>query len=200
MGRATAQPGRGAPLRFPRPRAGGAAFAADDLWVTVVERLARCPWKVFLERTLGLAPPPDPRATLPEPDAPTVGAVVHGTLQRLVADEPDAARRRSTRSPPRSRSRFAGLPARAWRRRRAMSRGSALEAGITLPGLHEALARRAIPFVRRAIELEWEGDGPRVLGAEVEGVATIAPGDGRPVALRFRSDRVDRRRGTMRSS
>ncbi|MCU0222631.1 MAG: PD-(D/E)XK nuclease family protein [Acidobacteria bacterium] len=188
--------GRGAgPLfGFLAPRAGGSHFAADDLWVTAVERLARCPWKAFLERTLGLAPPPDPRAALPEPDPPSVGAVVHDALQRLVADQagrrPDAlvelaaAEPVALRRPPAASVESAARDA---------ARKVALEAGITLPGLHEALARRALPFVQRAIELDWADDGPRLLGTEVDGVATIAAGEGRTVALRFRADRVDRR-------
>ena len=188
--------GRGAgPLfGFLAPRAGGSHFAADEPWVTTVERLARCPWKAFLERTLGLAPPPDPRAALPEPDPPSVGAVVHATLQRLVEDQ---AGRRSgalvelaaTEPVALRRPSAASVESAA----RDAARKVALEAGITLPGLHEALARRALPFVLRAIELDWADDGPRLLGTEVDGVATIAAGEGRTVALRFRADRVDRR-------
>ena len=188
--------GRGAgPLfGFLAPRAGGSHFATDDLWVTVVERLARCPWKAFLERTLGLAPPPDPRAALPEPDPSSVGAVVHATLQRLVADQigrhPDALDELAAAEPVALRRPSAASVESA---ARDAARRIALEAGITLPGLHEALARRALPFVQRAIELDWADDGPRVLGTEVDGVATIAAGEGRSVALRFRADRVDRR-------
>jgi len=181
---------------FLAPRGGGAALGADDLWVTVVERLARCPWRTFLERTLGLVPPPDPRAALPEPNAPTLGAVVHGTLQRLVAAEtgrrPESLGELAEAEPVAVRR---PTGARVERTAREVARAVALEAGITLPGLHEALARRALPFVQRAIELEWAGDGPRVLGTEVEGVATIATDEDRTVALRFRADRVDRRPG-----
>ncbi len=186
--------GAGPLFGFLAPRAGGSHFAADDLWVTVVERLARCPWKAFLERTLGLAPPPDPRAALPEPDPSSVGAVVHATLQRLVADQ--AGRRPGTldelaAAEPVALRRPSGASVESAARDAA--RKVALEDGITLPGLHEALARRALPFVQRAIELDWADDGPRVLGTEVDGVATIAAGEGRTVALRFRADRVDRR-------
>jgi RecB family exonuclease len=162
--------------------------------VTTVERLARCPWKAFLERTLGLAPPPDPRAALPEPDPPSVGAVVHATLQRLVADQagrrPVALAELAATEPVALRRPPAASVERA---ARDAARAVALEAGITLPGLHEALARRALPFVQRAIDLDWANDGPGVLGTEVDGVATIAAGDGWTVALRFRADRVDRR-------
>ena len=188
--------GAGPLFGFLGPRAGGTSFATDDLWVTVVERLARCPWKAFLERTLGIAPPPDPRAALPEPDPPTVGAVVHGTLQRLVADEtgrrPEALAELAGAEPVAVRRPFG---ARVEKTVREVARKVALEGGITLPGLHEALARRALPFVLRAIEIEWAGDGPRVLGTEVDGVATIATEHGGTIALRFRADRVDRRAG-----
>jgi hypothetical protein len=176
------------------PGAGGTAFAGNEPWVTTVERLARCPWKAFLERSLGLAPPPDPRAAVPEPDPLVLGSVVHGTLHRLAVEQ--------RADLPTTLDALVALEPMAWQRPPAehvatvaygVAREVAREAGITLPGLVEGLVRRALPFVDRALELDWAGERAEALGSEVEGTATMGQAGAGPLVLRFRADRVDRR-------
>ncbi|HVS18998.1 MAG TPA: PD-(D/E)XK nuclease family protein, partial [Planctomycetota bacterium] len=137
----------------------GALHGGEELFVTGLERLARCPWQTFLQRALGLEPPPDPLSDLPELDALVVGNAVHHALQELACaatvDE--------------------GLlqAALAQAAQRALS-----DAGVHLAGLTLALARRARPFVERGLALVAEL--PRERTAEVEGAT--------PSGLRFRAD------------
>ncbi|MCU0253397.1 MAG: PD-(D/E)XK nuclease family protein, partial [Acidobacteria bacterium] len=163
-------------------------------WVTTVERLARCPWSAFLQRSLGLAPPPDPRAAVPEPDPLVLGSVVHGTLQRLAVEQ--------RADLPATLDALAEIEPIVWRRPPAehvstvaygVAREVAREAGITLPGLVDGLVRRALPFVERALNLDWAEAQAEALGSEVEGAATLARAGSPPLVLRFRADRVDRR-------
>ena len=161
--------------------------------MTAVERLARCPWKAFLERSLGLTPPPDPRAAVPEPDPLVLGSVVHGTLHRLAVEQRAGL--------PATLDALAALEPVAWARPSAdrvrsvaheVAGGVAREAGITLPGLVDGLTRRAVPFVVRALDRDWAGARAEALGSEVAGTATLARPGATPLVLRFRADRVDR--------
>ena len=73
---------------------------------------------------------------------------------------------------------------------RTAARDSLLEVGFDLPGLSEALARRATPYMSRARELLW-ADGPlRAVGAEVEG--RLALGRQR---VGFRADLIEAAKG-----
>jgi len=141
----------------------GALGGGDALWVTGLERLARCPWQAFLQRGLGLEPPPDPLADLPELDALVVGNAAHHALQDLApAGAVDESALQSALS-------------------QAAQRALA-EAGVHLPGLALALARRARPLVERGLALV--APLPAEREAELEGAT--------PDGLRFRADLVAR--------
>jgi hypothetical protein len=161
--------------------------------VTQLESFARCPWRTFLERDLGLAPLPDALAWRPGPDARLEGSALHAALEALVraaaalpADEPFDAGLGRAAAP------FAWPDAASTA---AIVRRSALEvledAGIGLPGYAEALARRIEPRVARARALL--GESPRVVAVEARGAAAIPVGapDG-PLTLHFRADLVER--------
>lgn len=141
----------------------GALGGGEDLWVTGLERLARCPWQAFLQRGLGLEPPPDPLADLPALDALVVGNAVHHALAELApAPAIDA---------------LALQAALAQGAQRALA-----DAGVHLPGLAQALARRARPQVERGLALIAALPAER--GCEVDGST--------PDGLRFRADLVAR--------
>jgi hypothetical protein len=163
------------------------------LHVTQLESFARCPWRSFLERDLGLAPLPDALAWRPGPDARLEGSALHAALEALVraaaalpADEPlDAALGRAPAPftwPDAARS--ADIV------RRSVE-DTLAEAGIGLPGYAEALARRIEPRVARARALL--GESPRVVAVEARGAAAlpVATPEG-PLALHFRADLVER--------
>src|SRR5688572_12013357 len=83
--------GRGAPAAlgpffgFVGPLA-GADTRARALAVTKLEGMAWCAWRTFLERELGLEPPPDALAELPDATPLLVGNVVHAVLEKLVRE------------------------------------------------------------------------------------------------------------------
>jgi len=180
----------------------GPAGEADprqrELWVTTLERLAGCPWQVFLTRLLGLEPTPDPLAALPGLDPLLLGRCVHRTLEEVVAaagptpPSPALAEIRQA-SPERSASRP------AWPEESELegvlattAREVLLDEGLALPGLARALARAARPYLDTARQVDWAAGAPEVLGVEVRGELTLADGAGRPRRLHFRADRVDR--------
>jgi RecB family exonuclease len=172
----------------------GAARPGDPrlgkLSVTRLEGLARCAWQAFLERVLGLEPPPDALAELPDASALLIGNVVHDVLQELVRDAGGAVElplaevigRDPVRVP------WPSAEELEMRLRRAADRAARKE-GIVLRGFAAHLARRSRPLLERVRELEWgDGAGPAVLGAEIEGSVEVGP-SGRE--LYFRADRAD---------
>ena len=169
-----------------------------DLWVTTVERLAGCPWQVFLTRLLGLEPTPDPLAALPGIDPLLLGRAVHGALEDLVGFPEDHPARRDTVEGLRSRS-----PVRPpWpddQRLDELLSAAAEEVlrdeGLALPGLTRALARAARPCLDAARKEDWAAGPPPVVGVETVGALAVHDGDGRERLLRFRADRVDRETG-----
>ena len=162
------------------------------LSITRLEGLARCAWQAFLERVLGLEPPPDALAELPDASPLLVGNVVHAVLEEIVRDAGGAVGipiEDARRQPP---ARVAWPAAEELERklRRAAAR-SAREEGIVLRGFAVHLARRARPLLERIRALEW-GDGvlPGVLGAELEGSVEVELA-GAARTIRFRADRGD---------
>lgn len=138
----------------------GALPSADGLFVTGLERLARCPWQAFLERGLGLERAPDPFDDLPDVDALSLGNTVHAALQALVVGARPVA------------------PDELERTLQRAARETLWDAGVHLEGLALALARRARPFVERGLDLTARLEGERV---------PEAPG-ATPSGLRFRAD------------
>lgn len=174
-----------------------AAAPADDprhreLYVTALERLATCPWQVFLERLLRLEPTPDPVQALPDVDALLLGNAVHRVLEELVRQAlGDAA-------PETLELALAGEPAAvAWpddeeleRRLAAAADRLVEEEGVALHGMARALTARALPVLREAGASDWSAGTLDALGAEVHGRLTLAAAGGER-RLAFKADRVD---------
>ncbi|MFV2072633.1 MAG: PD-(D/E)XK nuclease family protein [Thermoanaerobaculales bacterium] len=169
-----------------------------ELWVTRLEAYAVCPWKQFLERDLGLAPPPDSVFAGTRLAGRLTGAVVHHVLEHIARNAgvpssggvllDDLADLEAVPVPWPDRDRLAELAAEEAAR-------TADEEGV--PALASALARAALPFLRRAEELDWSSGVREILGTEVTGACELAPRGAYKVTVRFRADRVDRRDGTL---
>ncbi len=196
--------------RTPR---GGDDPRHGDLYVTVLEAFAACPWQTFLERFLRLEPTPDPLAALPGLDPLLVGNVVHAVLEAIVARSRGGRPRRLGTRPgtrldadpaddPAAMPGWAGRaplpvpwpePAELERLLAAAAERATADEGIALRGLARALAERARPFLAAAEAAEW-GDPsapPLALGAELRGALRVEGGGGEPRPLFFKADRVD---------
>ncbi|MBI1379982.1 MAG: hypothetical protein GC161_02695 [Planctomycetaceae bacterium] len=164
----------------------------DDVYVTTVEKLARCGWKTFLENVLGLEPSPDPLAALPALEKRLVGTLVHEVLERIAGPAPGGRTLAALVSATECDAVWPGAKAFDALLFECAQKVARSE-GIQLRGLVRALAERARPLLERARELEWSaGRRSDVLGAEFDGHVTIAPRDQAPLALHFRADRADR--------
>ncbi|MBW8876636.1 MAG: PD-(D/E)XK nuclease family protein [Acidobacteria bacterium] len=162
-----------------------------DLFVTLLENLAACPWQVFLGRLLRLEPTPDPVGALPGIDPLLLGNAVHAVLEGIVraASGTESTGQVRAREP-------VPIP---WPPAEDLDR-IAVEAaerllaaeGIFLPGLARALADRALPLLTSARDLDWSGGPVPAVGTEVKGELAVfdAAGERRP--LHFKADRVDR--------
>ena len=174
----------------------GAPAAGDprtrELAVTRLEGLAYCAWRAFLERVLGLEPPPDALAELPDATPLLVGNVVHDVLERIVAAAGGAVGVPLEEAAARTPVRVAWpAPAALAAHAHAAARAAARADGIVQPGFASLLARRALPVLERIRALEFAAGGPAVLGAEVRGAVQISRADGRTRRLVFRADRAD---------
>ncbi len=175
-------------------RVEGDARSRHALWATHLERLARCPWQMLLTRVLALERPPDPLSALPGIGPRLVGGIVHETLRLLVAE---AAPELPRTVPEAALSIGAPVPWPDERRLGALLRRAAehmvAKDGIDIPGFAAAAAAACRPYLECAGQLDWgEGEGPRVLGAELAGVAEVADLTGARRPVRFRVDRLDR--------
>jgi len=184
---------------------GPIADAADPrrapLYVTAIERIARCPWQTVLGQLLRVEPLPDALADLPSADALLVGNLVHGVLHEIVAE----------RLPPTERA-FEAVAGRdpvtvPWPDRDRLrdlldskARDILRDEGISTPGFEGVLVERARACVDFARDLDWpsEGSDVGVLGAEVEGSVALRDCSGAERVLRFRADRIDRAAGVLR--
>lgn len=170
--------------------------AHSALYATRLEDQARCAWKAFLGRNLGLEPPADPIATLPSVDARMLGNVVHDTLEGWVVQN------RPPEQPPVStvgEARAAGpFPVPAPRgadfeELLARTARKVLEReGLPHPGLIRVAIERARPMLEVVCRLDWPDGGERmVLGAELKGEAKLADSTGTKHSIHFKADRVD---------
>lgn len=164
----------------------------NDLYVTTLEGMARCPWRLFLSRDLNLERPPDPLAAPPEFSRRLIGIVVHGTLEHLIAAAlPNAG----TKTIAEAISQGAIDVERPDKEAVVRALGEAVrkhakEDGLHLPGLHTVLARICKPHVERALHFDWSGKPVAVLGVELLGSTCIEVGD-RTETVHFKADRVD---------
>jgi hypothetical protein len=175
-----------------------------QLYVTHLEALAACPWQLFLGRLLRIERPPDPLGELPGADPLRLGSLVHRALDRIVKQALAAA-------VPAAPGAFAPAAVHwpATEELEALLAAAAVEVlaeeGLALPGLAQALASHALPFVTAAGAADWPEPGAAVLvqASEVEGELLLdlstdpenaAAGRTAPTGprrLRFRADRLD---------
>ena len=144
-------------------------------WVSHLESEARCPWQYFLEKLLGLEPPPDVWRALPGgKDKRLVGNVVHDALEilcdpkRADFDWPVSVRRPHLIE---------------------AAQGVVRKEGVALPGYATALASAARPYVEVAQQVDREAQSTLVDVEKNVTVAFDAPDGER--ALQFRVDRVE---------
>ena len=180
--------------------AGPAAGSPDAPSVTFVEAMARCAWRAFVTRVLGVEPTRDALAVLPSPggDPRLLGSVVHAALEVLVGDALSG-------SPLDLESEGTPVPrpqaARVEQVVQEMAERELREAAIPIPSFARVIAGVALPMVFEAFERDWsEDEPPRVLGVEVSARVEVPDAAGTLRALRFRADRVDRVAGALRLS
>ena len=164
----------------------------NDLYVTALEGMARCPWQLFLSRDLNVERPPDPLASPPEFSRRLIGIVVHGTLEHLISAALPDPRPRTIAEAIASGTTDVTMPDEeaVVRALEDAVREHATEEGLHLGGLHQALAQICMPLVRRALSIDWSGGSVAVLGVELRGETPITIGD-KTETLHFKADRVD---------
>lgn len=164
---------------LPQSLAGGEVVA-----VTRLERFASCGWQAFLGQHLHLEAAPDPLADLPDIDAALLGSTVHMALETLFGGQSDLRKRAQNIAEP--------APASVLVRVQESARDTAYQNEIRMAGLIEALARRALPFVERALQIEFaERDSVPVLGCEVRSQVELKLPDGSVRTVGFLADRAD---------
>lgn len=158
------------------------AAAAEPVWVTRLEAMARCPWQYFLQHELRLEPWPDPLADLPMLDRGLVGRFVHTALQSLV-EGAGAAGNTSVEKVLATDPVSLPWPAQEHLETTlsAVARRLLADEGIHLPGLARGLVELARPMVERARIPHWQDTEPAVIGSELDAAVEIA---GTPVAFR----------------
>jgi len=187
--------GLGPYFGFVGPVGMGADPRRQDLYVTRVEGLARCPWQVFVARLLGVEPVPDALDALPEL-AGLRGTVTHRALERIVADAWPGEVPRELEAC--AAAEPVALPWPSLERLEVLIREAAegvlREEGLGPPVLARLLALDARPFVEAARTLDWPVPGTPgvVVGVEVQGAVAFRDAAGRPRTLRFKADRADR--------
>jgi len=174
----------------------GADPRRSALYVTALERMAACPWQVFLERLLRLEPTPDPVQSLPDVNALLLGNAVHKVLETLVDDARGDGAAPETLEEARAR----GVSPAAWppadelkSRLRDVAEALVVEEGIALAGMARVLERRAIHCLAEAAATDWRAGSVPAIGAEVVGAIEVADAGGRPRRLAFKADRADAR-------
>jgi RecB family exonuclease len=166
----------------------GSSAAPDPrrrpLYVTLLERLAACPWQLFLGRLLGIEPTPDPTGLLPGIEPSLLGRAVHGVLEQIGKKAlADLEEGRPPAWP-------AGPELEVLARRSAEK--NLAEEGILLAGLANALAAQSLPYLEAAYRLDWQEGAPEIVAVEREEEIAVRDAAGAGVPLRFRADRVDR--------
>jgi RecB family exonuclease len=187
---------------FLGPIAGAADPRRAPLYVTGIEKLARCPWQAAVGQLLRVEPLPDALADLPSADALIVGSLVHDVLQEIV-DEALPAGGRTLEEVVDRDPVWVSWPDRDRLRERLDRRARKIlrDEGISTPGFERVLVDRARECVESARRLGWpaEGSGVSVLGAEIDAAVSLRDRSGAERELRFRIDRVDRVEGALRS-
>ena len=165
---------------------------ARDLSVSRLEGAVRCGWQVFLEHVLGIEPPVDALAALPEITGLLLGNTVHGALEEIAVSagvlSGIALAEALAREPiavvwPKPEEAEAILLAAA--------RRVARDEGVVLPGFAQLLARRARKVLECVRDVDWSVGSPSVLAVEAGGERKVE-GAGEPARIEFRADRVDR--------
>ena len=161
------------------PLRGSADPRRSPPFVTQLENAARCPWRAFLSRMLGVETPPDARGALPAAsDKRLLGNVVHGALA-LAAQ---------TSEWPHSFARELLIES---------AREQAEEESIALPGFAYALARCAAPYVEVARRLDASEDA-KLVSAETVDVVRVRDESGAERELHYKAERVDEIGGALR--
>ena len=163
----------------------------NPVYVTQVERLARCPWQHFVKRLLGIEPPPNALDALPELSARVIGDVVHRVLDEIVkAALPGEAR--SLEAAPGAVPWPAPEVLETLLHQVAAERVRSEVLGP--PSLARVIVEVARPLVNAARRYDWPdgADGLGCIGAELEAAVDVTTAEGPPRFVRFRADRVDR--------
>jgi hypothetical protein len=164
---------------LPQSLAGGEVVA-----VTRLERFASCAWQAFLGQHLHLEAAPDPLADLPDIDAALLGSTVHKALETLFGGQSELRKRAQNIVEP--------DPASVRAHVQEAARETAYGNELRMAGLIEALARRALPFVERALQIEFaDRSSVPVLGCEVRSQVELKLPDGNVRTLGFLADRAD---------
>lgn len=163
------------------------------LFITTVEGVARCPWRTFIRRLLGVQPPPDALESLPAVTALVLGNIVHRVLDRIVRDAIPtaplvlAAGGGHTPTP-------VAWPSDATVARILEHEATVLaeESGVALPGLITLMVRHARAYLDQAKRQDWPYAGATVaiVGSEMTGAVQVEP-TGSPRVVYFTADRVD---------
>ncbi len=189
----------------PRPRDDPGPFLGltgtgppEELWATRLEAYSNCPWKQFLERELGLAPPPEALLAGTSLKGLLVGSVVHQVLEAIAQRGGAPSGRKVCLEDLEGRD---PVPV-SWPDDGTLqqmileaSRGMASAEGA--PALAPALARTAEPYLEQARMLDWSTGYRDVLGAEISGACPLELHEGGEVTVHFRADRVDRKDGAL---
>ncbi len=183
----------------------GPAVDASDprsgrLFVTRLEDYARCPWKMFVRRYLGLEPVQDPFEMLSGSDNLLLGNLIHGVLEAIgkrretprlhLLDEARAALTYQTAWP--ARDELLALIERNARKVFAEKAGGLL-------AFSQAIVRRSMPYFDVARE-EWS-KGIDLVGVELEGRVDVPLSKDEDAPRRpvfFKADRVDMHEGVLR--
>ena len=158
--------------------------------LTGLEETARCPWRAFVGRRLGISEMPDPRLGLPDTRGLLLGSVVHDVLQRIV-EEAVGREEASLDELAAADGHVVPWPAPEPLSGMAMAAAEAVVArnGLGGTGVAVLLAAQARPILEVARSVDWpEGVAAGVVAAEVGGEVTV---NGSAI-IRFRADRVDR--------
>jgi len=161
----------------------------SPLWVTRLETFAQCPWRAFLEKTLGLAPVDDGLDFRHAPHA-LVGSTVHRVLEEMActAGVPSnislSALREGSPRPVR-------WPAQAKVEEMTFSVARDLAGAEGCPLLGPVIGRMALAFLERARNEDWKTGSREILGVEIRGGCRLELQTGESVELCFKADRVE---------
>lgn len=173
----------------------------NNLYITVLEKTARCPWQAFLQQILRLEPVPDPIHDLPHVEKWMLGDLVHNVLEEVIRDAlGDEAGARTDLD---AALKMGTVPVR-WPSDtelnhviRSVSQENIRNMGVNLPGMALVMQDMAEPFLQVARDTDWPGAAEeiQVVGAEIEGSVPSFTG-GR--AIHFKADRADMVDGRLR--